>query len=409
MTGPDRRTGEQPVTDPILICEDLSKRYVRGAERHSARALIPGPRGEIRDDEGFDALHQVSFTLSRGDAVGLIGPNGAGKSTVLKVLAGLVAPSGGQVRLGGTVASIVELGIGFHPDLTGRENLTITAALHELPPAQLQQRLGQIEDFAGIGEAIDTPVKWYSTGMLARLGFALAAHLDADILLVDEVLAVGDEEFRQRCQQRLWDLRDEGTTLMVVSHDLALIDQLCHRVLHLERGRLVDDGPAGQVLDRYGGVGAATGRAWTSGPAVIRSVSVEPAQIRPGDGFSLLAEVEVHRPVDQLALAFYTKARIHGVTQDEDPGAAAQGVNATLHLTPEQCRPGRYAIRADVDRFPGSGGRYECVVSLVDRPDAAALGVATAPYEVLGPRERHAMLVLDADITLQRVPEGSQP
>lgn len=394
----------RPDGEPILVCDGIGKRYRRGAERHNARLLVPGPVGDPARDHGFDALKGVSFSIAEGEAVGIVGPNGAGKSTLLKVIAGLVAPSSGSVRHRGRVASIVELGVGFHPDLTGRENLRITASLHDLSTEEVDARLGAIEEFASIGDALDTPVKWYSTGMLARLGFALAAHLDADLLVVDEVLAVGDEEFRQQCQQRLWDLRDAGTTLLLVSHDLTMIDHLCSRALHLERGELVDDGPADQVLDRYGGVGAGSGRSWSGGPAVIRSASMEPEQIVSGEGFCLTAEVEVARPLERLALRFYTRFRVHGVEVDEDPGSAAQGVNGMVEVPTEHLRPGRFTATAHVDSFRGSGGRYECVLSLVDRDDAAPLGVAAVPYEVRGPREKHAMIVLHADIELEHEP-----
>jgi ABC-type polysaccharide/polyol phosphate transport system ATPase subunit len=387
--------------DVVLRCEGLRKEYRRGVERHNLRHALPGSWGEPRGGEAFDALVDVSFEVRAGEAVGIVGPNGAGKSTLLKAVSGLVTPTAGSVAHRGRVASIVELGVGFHPDLTGVENVRLTAALHGLSAEGLAERLEAIAAFADIGDALDTPVKWYSTGMLARLGFAVAVHLDADLIVVDEVLSVGDQEFRERCQQRLWQMREAGATLLLVSHDLVMVDHLCDRALHLEQGRVVDDGPVHQVLDRYGGAGASTGQTWAGGPADIRSVALEPPVIAAGDAFVFIAELEVVRPLPALLLDFHVFPRLPGINVDDTQAVTA--LQERLVLDEEHRRPGRFRVVGEMPAFPASGGMYDCILTLVERDDGAPLAVARALLEVAGPRYEHAMVVLDSSFRMEHV------
>jgi ABC-type polysaccharide/polyol phosphate transport system ATPase subunit len=386
---------------PVLRCEELTKRYVRGIERHHVRHLVPGRFGEPRPAEAFDALRSISFTMRSGDALGIVGPNGAGKSTLLKVVAGLTPPSQGRICLRGRVASIVELGVGFHPDLTGAENVQLTASLYGVTPAELSTRMAEVEAFAGIGDALDTPVKWYSTGMLARLGFALAVHLDAEVLVVDEVLSVGDEEFRQRCLEKLAEVRERGVTLLLVSHDLVLVDRLCDRVLHLERGVVVDDGPAHEVLDRYAGEGASSGRTWAGAPAALHGLAVSPSVIAPGDPFSVRAEVEVRRALDRLIVDVATRPRLPGV--DLAPHTETTAVHSTVEVRAEHRGPGRVRVEAEVESLPLSGGVYECVLSLLDEEGAVPLAEAKVLLKVDGPTDHHAMVTVDGHWDLVRV------
>jgi lipopolysaccharide transport system ATP-binding protein len=179
----------------------------------------------------FWALRDVSFDVQRGEILGIVGPNGAGKSTLFKLLSGITAPTTGEIRYRGRLAALIEVGSGFHPELTGRENVYLSGTILGMRRAEIAAKLDQIVEFAGVREFIDTPTKWYSSGMYVRLGFAVAAHLDPDILLIDEVLAVGDEAFQQQCYERLHVLRSAGTTIVMISHDLRAIEQLCQRAL----------------------------------------------------------------------------------------------------------------------------------------------------------------------------------
>lgn len=199
----------------------------------------------------FDALQDVSFTVGRGEAVGVVGHNGSGKSTLLKVLAKILPPDHGTVRTEGRVASLLELGAGFHGDLSGRENIYLNGAILGLSRAEISERFDEIVEFAGVRPFLDTAVRNYSSGMYVRLGFAIAVTVDPDVLLVDEVLSVGDASFQARSLERMREFRDDGKTLLVVSHDLEAIEALCERVIVLDRGRLVFDGSVGQGLAVY--------------------------------------------------------------------------------------------------------------------------------------------------------------
>jgi ABC-type polysaccharide/polyol phosphate transport system ATPase subunit len=201
--------------------------------------------------EAFWALRDATFTVPRGSTVGIIGPNGAGKSTLLKLLSGITAPTEGEIRLHGRLAALIEVGSGFHPELTGRENVFLNGAILGMRRADIARSFDRIVEFAGVGDFIDVPVKWYSSGMYVRLGFAVAAHVDARILLVDEVLAVGDEAFQQRCYRRIAELRDAGATIVFISHDLASVERLCPRVLLLRNGRVVFDGDSRTAVAEY--------------------------------------------------------------------------------------------------------------------------------------------------------------
>ena len=199
----------------------------------------------------FEALKGISFIIREGEAVAIVGRNGSGKSTILKIIAGVYRPTAGQVRISGQVGALIELGAGFHPDLTGRENIVLNGLLLGLSKREIHAREQKILDFAELGDFIDSPVKQYSSGMFMRLGFAVATEIDPDILLIDEILAVGDETFQRKCAERIEDFRRRGKTIVFVSHNLGAVRQICHRALMIDSGLLFADGPVDEVVSDY--------------------------------------------------------------------------------------------------------------------------------------------------------------
>ncbi len=234
--------------DDIIQIRGLSKRYARYA---TPLARIHGLLQGRDDSSAFEALAPLDFTIRRGECFGIIGRNGSGKSTLLKLLCGIIAPSTGRVVLGGRALGMIELGAGFQPDFTGRENARINALVQGLSADEVVGRMPLIEAFADIGPYFDRPVRTYSTGMYARLGFAVSAHVDADILIVDEILAVGDASFQQKCAQWMRQFRSRGGTVVLVSHSVGDISDLCDRALWLDHGQSRGLGPAREIATAY--------------------------------------------------------------------------------------------------------------------------------------------------------------
>jgi len=199
----------------------------------------------------FWAVRDVSFEVQRGEALGIIGHNGAGKSTILKLLSNITTPTSGEIMINGRLSALIEVGSGFHPELSGRENIYLNGSILGMSRREITKKLDDIIEFAGVRDFIDTPVKRYSSGMYVRLGFSIAAHLDPDILLLDEVLAVGDAAFQAKCLQRIKELENRGTTIVFISHDLGAVERLCDRVLLMKRGQIVKSGPAAEIVAAY--------------------------------------------------------------------------------------------------------------------------------------------------------------
>jgi ABC-type polysaccharide/polyol phosphate transport system ATPase subunit len=244
-----------PAADAIRV-EGLVKLYRRTTPSERMRTLKSAlvgrsPASGLKREDAIVALDGIDFTVGRGEAFGIIGGNGSGKSTLLKIIAGMLQPTAGQIRINGRVAALIELGAGFHPEITGRENVFINGAVLGLTRKQIERRYDEIVEFSGLGGFMEEPVKNYSSGMYVRLGFAIAVHTDPDVLLVDEVLAVGDEAFAHRCIRRIEEMLATGKTLLFVSHSLDLVETLCDRVLWIENGiqRLV--GTPRRVIDAY--------------------------------------------------------------------------------------------------------------------------------------------------------------
>jgi lipopolysaccharide transport system ATP-binding protein len=253
------------MSTPIISIENLGKRYrlrhqskepyqtLRGALATSARRLWrakpAGPNTPTETD--FWALKDVNLEIARGDVVGVIGRNGAGKSTLLKVLSRITEPTTGRITLGGRVASLLEVGTGFHPELTGRENIYLNGAILGMTKPEIRQRFDEIVAFAEVDSFLDTPVKRYSSGMYVRLAFAVAAHLDPDILLVDEVLAVGDVEFQAKCFGQMRTVANQGRTVLLISHAMHAITSLCSRGVLLSKGSVAYSGPVDECVARY--------------------------------------------------------------------------------------------------------------------------------------------------------------
>ena len=290
------------MTPPAVDAENLGKRYriTHGAApyrtlREALMDLAKTPVRRFRTGsahsqvEDFWALEDVSLQIRPGEVVGVVGRNGAGKSTLLKILSRVTKPTTGRVTLNGRVGSLLEVGTGFHPELTGRENIYLNGAILGMSRREITSKFDEIVEFAEISQFLDTPVKRYSSGMYVRLAFAVAAHLEPEILLVDEVLAVGDAAFQRKCLGKMGQVARQGRTILFVSHNMAAITRLCERALWLERGRLHDSGDAEQIVARYLASGSADGGEVTYGANGHKApgseyIKLEAIRVRGSDG-----------------------------------------------------------------------------------------------------------------------------
>jgi lipopolysaccharide transport system ATP-binding protein len=239
------------MTQPAIQVEALSKQYRLGQTRTLRERLVGMLRGGGGEASSFWALRDVSLSLNPGEVLGLIGRNGAGKSTLLKVMSRITDPTQGQIMIRGRVASLLEVGTGFHPELTGRENIFLNGTILGMKRAEIKRRFDEIVGFAEIGKFLDTPVKRYSSGMYVRLAFAVAAHLEPEVLLIDEVLAVGDAAFQRKCLGKMGEVAQRGRTVVFVSHNMSAINRICQRALWLDQGRIKADGPTADVVQSY--------------------------------------------------------------------------------------------------------------------------------------------------------------
>jgi ABC-type polysaccharide/polyol phosphate transport system ATPase subunit len=249
------------MSEYVVEFDHVYKKFAMGEQHTTLRDFIAASFGkligrgkadptQLRRQE-FWAVKDLSFNLKRGESMGIIGPNGSGKSTTLKLLSGILRPEQGSYSVKGRLSALIEVGAGFHPDLTGRENVYLNGSILGMTRKEVQSKFADIVDFAGVGDFIDTPVKRYSSGMAVRLGFAVAAFIEPDVLLVDEVLAVGDTEFRNRCHNRMTQMLSKGVTMILVSHNLAEVRNLCDRTLMLWKGEKVLEGPTAKVVEEY--------------------------------------------------------------------------------------------------------------------------------------------------------------
>ena len=232
-----------------IVVDDVTKRFTMRYHRTIKQITIAKIRGQ-QVSEQFSAVSEVSFSVQEGESVGLMGLNGSGKSTLLKIINGVMKPDSGSVLTRGRIAGLIATGAGFHPQLTGRDNVFINAAILGMSEAETKRKFDDIVEFADIGKFLETPVGFYSSGMFSRLGFAVAVHTDSDIFLMDEVLAVGDKPFKRKCLERMQEIRDEGRTMFYVSHAAGSVRKMCDRVLVLEKGKLGFDGDVDEGI-RY--------------------------------------------------------------------------------------------------------------------------------------------------------------
>ena len=377
-----------------LTFDRVSKKYKIYAEPNeekSGNALVNKLRSRFTNhSQEFWALKDVSFTVERGEALGIIGLNGAGKSTILKLLYNITTPSKGEIRISGKLSALIEVSSGFHPELTGRENVYLNGSLLGMRRREIRNKLDSIVDFSGVGDFIDSPVKRYSSGMYLRLGFSIAAHLDPDILLLDEVLAVGDAAFQAKCIQRIAQLRKEGTTIVFVSHNLGAVDSLCDRTLLIKEGQIYKSGATHEVISAYEDMllrlspkgRAARAESSASPAAEIVSLKVFDAEGRnttmfaTGDKMSIQVELNVHRRIEDAIVEIYFNSvfgnlHTHFSTENGDQRLHLEPGPAIIEFTcPE--------ITLEVASFEVEGGirrRGSAVSDFIDRKPGAVLNV----------------------------------
>ena len=369
--------------EPAVSVQRVSKvyrRYARRAHGTLKSALLSKSPGRTRD--GIAALEEVSFDVAPGETLGVIGANGSGKSTLLKILAGIVRPTQGSVAVEGRLAALLELGAGFHPEISGRENVEITGLLLGLTRREIAARFDDIVRFAGVEEFLDAPVKTYSSGMAVRLGFAIAAASDPDVFLVDEVLAVGDEAFAHRALEKFADFERAGKTLVFVSHDLALVTDRCRRAIWLDCGRVAADGPAAEtvalyrerVADEEGqrrvrevGGGSRVG----SGAASIESVRVldgegrTTGRLRSGQPATLEMTVRAGERLSDFVFGFQIStvagAVVLGANTSIDglePDSFSGGASVSLAIPSLDLAPGVYVLDAAIHARSGAPYDY---------------------------------------------------
>ncbi len=299
----------------VIEANQLSKRFfLQQSGSRTLKSAVLGLFRPIRRRE-FWALRDVCFSVQKGETLGIIGANGSGKSTLLSLLAGTLTPTRGFVRVEGRISSLLELGAGFHPELTGRENVYLWGSIMGLSRATMNERFDRIVEFAELREYIDQPVKFYSSGMYVRLGFAVAVEVDPDVMLVDEVLAVGDLAFQKKCMERMAEFRKRDKTMLIVSHDMRTIQAISHRILFLDGGQVKGEGDPGEMVDRYEHHmlqrrAEALRREWGTREAVIEQVEIGTPEGSLRSNFHwdepIAARIRyrAHHPVPQPVLAF---------------------------------------------------------------------------------------------------------
>ena len=353
-----------------------------GIERVSRRFRVYPKQGRTLKDlvvarggaRGTDvwALRDVSVRVDPGEAVGLIGRNGSGKTTLLRLVAGIIKPTQGLVEVGGRVGSLLELGAGFHPEFTGRENVFLNGSIHGLRRRTIAEQMDEIVAFAELERFIDLPVRTYSSGMYMRLGFAVAAHLEADVLLLDEVFAVGDQEFQRKCFAKISEFKQRGGTIVFVSHDAAAVERLCERAVLLRNGAVDFDGATHDALARYHALLAAERdpeerqaglSEWGSGEARIVEARLEGPEGGPreqflsGEPLAAVLRIAVDRSLPPPRLSYELR--------DDAGQLLAAGSTDTADLGWDEA-PGEFVYRFEVDELPLSDGRFHLRFGLVD-------------------------------------------
>lgn len=333
----------------------VSKTYQVAPRGSRWRSLLPTYRWAR--DGSVEALADIDLDVTPGERLGLIGPNGSGKSTLLKVVAGVTKPSSGAVVVGGRVGSMIELGLGFHPDLTGIENVRCAATVLGFTRREITAAVGEIVWFSGLGSAVDEPLRTYSTGMAARLGFAVATHLPVDVLLVDEVLAVGDSEFQDRCIARVLELSERGVTVLFVSHEMPLVAAVCDRVVHLHDGSIVDDGPPIDVVERYLVQVPSRFRRESNSSMRIEDSELSSTDLDSNEPLGIRLEVTVTEPTARPMVA--VDLELPTVAPGHPWCSAATRVS-------ELSSPGRYRLTGWTRPMPAEAAQVNATISLTD-------------------------------------------
>ncbi len=359
--------------DPIIEVRNISKRYLLGSIgstrlRDDVERVWRRLRGQDKESEPMEfwALRDVSFDVMPGEVVGIVGRNGAGKSTLLKILSRITEPTSGDVFLSGRVASLLEVGTGFHPDLTGRENIFLNGAILGMTKREIKAKFGEIVAFAELEKFVDTPVKRYSSGMYVRLAFAVAAHLEPEILVVDEVLAVGDQQFQEKCLGKMREISHAaGRTVLFVSHNLSAVSALTQRCVYLKAGQVVKVGPTGDILQLYANDAQEPRPIWraetaTDHPLQITEVSVidesgaASIDVEASGGFTIQVNYTVRKNIRQGLIEAYifTSDSAHLVTlgeHDAKPevlnGRLPGDYRASIRIPGDLLNLGRYFIR----------------------------------------------------------------
>ena len=352
-----------------LAVNDLWKSFRLYHERNQylKAAILKGRRARY---EEFWALKGINFEVPTGSTFGVIGSNGSGKSTLLKVMAGILVPEKGSVKIDGRVSALLELGAGFHPELSGHENIYLNGAILGLTKKEIAARYDDIVEFAGLADFIDTPVKNYSSGMFVRLGFAVAAHVEPEVLLIDEVLSVGDESFQRRCAEKIDEFRRDGRTIVFVSHGLGQVEQLCQDVAWIDKGDLKMIGPAAEVISAYQGdshqaerVEGEQGSRWGSGEAQIVGVSLIDAEGNYGalltthERATINVDVTAHTPLQDTVVV---------VRIDSLSGATVWETSTRRNGRTIGLIDGPASVKIAIPSLPLLEGVYDLTVGIMD-------------------------------------------
>ncbi len=386
-------------TDAIVV-QDVTKYFrLRGAGTTFKSMVID--RLRRRRPSPFAALKNVCFQVRKGETLGIIGANGAGKSTLLSLIAGTLYPNQGCLRTEGTISSLLELGAGFHPELTGRENVYLYGAIMGLTRRRMQERFDDIVAFAGIEKFIDQPVKHYSSGMYVRLGFAVAVEVDPDILLIDEVLAVGDESFQRKCLAKMAEFRERGKTMLIISHDLHTIRSVADRILFLDQGEVKGLGEPDGMVQQYKNTvserqTAGLRREWGTGEVVLSDL-----ELRLRDGSPLVDSIAANDGL-YLDFRYQTRKRIEkpvfGFALSDAQGSVLYGSNTQMAGLEVDTLEGQGTMRIDMPRLPLGNGVYLLSVSVHswDHKDHYHRLDHALRFSVQNPREFEGPLDIDS-------------